>query len=97
MKLLIIFIIITTSICKGKDVLDASRRHCPLCDSSVFSYCSDKLFHDSCCCNEPNSYYPLPFQCQFADCSFLHANTCVEHKLITACCCVGNFNVLYRQ
>lgn len=26
------------------------RRRCPVCDSSVFSYCSDKLLHDSCCC-----------------------------------------------
>lgn len=29
----------------------------------------------------------LPYQCHFADCSFLHANSCREHKLITACCC----------
>lgn len=28
-------------------------RHCPKCDSSVFGYCSDKLFHDSCCCSNP--------------------------------------------
>lgn len=24
---------------------------CPLCDSSVFEYCSHKLLHDACCCN----------------------------------------------
>lgn len=24
---------------------------CPLCDSSVFEYCSHKLLHDGCCCN----------------------------------------------
>ncbi|KYB26356.1 uncharacterized protein LOC103313726 [Tribolium castaneum] len=66
------------------------RRRCPLCDSSVYSYCSDKLFHDSCCCHNPNNPYDrLPYQCQFADCSFLHANTCQEHKLITACCCTS--------
>lgn len=29
----------------------------------------------------------LPNECQFADCSFLHSNTCREHRLITACCC----------
>ncbi|XP_060533155.1 uncharacterized protein LOC132706084 [Cylas formicarius] len=64
------------------------KRRCPICDSSVFSYCSDKLFHDSCCCHDPNNPYDrLPFQCQFADCSFLHANSCHEHQLITACCC----------
>ncbi|XP_075221813.1 uncharacterized protein LOC142324754 isoform X2 [Lycorma delicatula] len=59
---------------------------CPLCDSSVFSYCSDKLLHDACCCLNPfeNS---LPYQCQYADCSFLHSNSCREHHLITACCC----------
>lgn len=28
-------------------------RQCPKCDSSVFPYCSDKLFHDSCCCSNP--------------------------------------------
>ncbi|KAF2884689.1 hypothetical protein ILUMI_21486 [Ignelater luminosus] len=74
------------------------RRRCPLCDSSVFSYCTDKLFHDSCCCNNPqNPYYPLPRQCQFADCSFLHANSCQEHKLITACCCISHFNFVHRN
>ncbi|XP_039283332.1 uncharacterized protein LOC111055901 isoform X2 [Nilaparvata lugens] len=26
---------------------------CPLCDSSVYSYCSDKLLHDACCCLSP--------------------------------------------
>lgn len=26
---------------------------CPLCDSSVYSYCSHKLLHDSCCCGDP--------------------------------------------
>ncbi|XP_023726424.1 uncharacterized protein LOC111874825 [Cryptotermes secundus] len=60
------------------------RYDCPLCDSSVFSYCSDKLLHDACCCLRP---YELPYQCNYADCSFLHANSCREHKLITACCC----------
>ncbi|XP_050530836.1 uncharacterized protein LOC126899737 [Daktulosphaira vitifoliae] len=57
---------------------------CPLCDSSVYSYCSDKLLHDACCCLDPQD---LPNECQFADCSFLHSNTCKEHRLITACCC----------
>ncbi|KDR23927.1 uncharacterized protein LOC110831758 [Zootermopsis nevadensis] len=57
---------------------------CPLCDSSVFSYCSDKLLHDACCCLKPHE---LPYQCNYADCSFLHANSCREHRLITACCC----------
>lgn len=33
------------------------RRRCPLCDSSVYGYCSDKLFHDSCCCHNPNNPY----------------------------------------
>ncbi|KAL3286785.1 hypothetical protein HHI36_001279 [Cryptolaemus montrouzieri] len=66
-----------------------ARRRCPVCDSSVYSYCGDKLFHDSCCCTNPNNpYEQLPYQCNYADCSFLHANTCQEHKLITACCCV---------
>lgn len=27
------------------------RGGCPLCDSSVYSYCSGKLLHDACCCN----------------------------------------------
>nr|CAD7611987.1 unnamed protein product [Timema genevievae] len=26
---------------------------CPLCDSSVYSYCSNKLLHDACCCISP--------------------------------------------
>lgn len=32
-----------------------TRRQCPLCDSSVYSYCSEKLFHDSCCCHNSNN------------------------------------------
>lgn len=24
---------------------------CPLCDSSVYSYCSHKMVHDACCCD----------------------------------------------
>ncbi|XP_060856653.1 uncharacterized protein LOC132934365 isoform X1 [Metopolophium dirhodum] len=59
---------------------------CPYCDSSVYSYCSDKLLHDACCCLDPHDT-DLPNECQFADCSFLHSNTCREHRLITACCC----------
>lgn len=27
------------------------RGGCPLCDRSVYSYCSQKLVHDECCCN----------------------------------------------
>ncbi|CAH1111324.1 unnamed protein product [Psylliodes chrysocephalus] len=33
------------------------RRRCPVCDPSVYSYCTDKLFHDSCCCHNPNNPY----------------------------------------
>ena len=31
----------------------------------------------------------LPPECRLADCSFLHSNSCYEHKLITACCCTN--------
>lgn len=34
-----------------------TRKQCPLCDSSVYSYCGDKLFHDSCCCSNINNPY----------------------------------------
>ncbi|KAK7866119.1 hypothetical protein R5R35_011635 [Gryllus longicercus] len=60
---------------------------CPLCDSSVFGYCSEKLLHDYCCCHSRYDPEPLPYQCRYADCSFLHANSCKEHKLIAECCC----------
>lgn len=30
------------------------RGGCPLCDSSVYSYCSDRMIHDGCCCNAGN-------------------------------------------
>lgn len=35
--------------------LNTKRRPngCPYCDSSVYSYCSDKLLHDACCCLDP--------------------------------------------
>ncbi|CAH0728156.1 unnamed protein product, partial [Brenthis ino] len=58
---------------------------CPLCDSSVYSYCSHKQAHDSCCC-ENNNYYP--FGCRKSDCNFIYANSCQEYHLITRCCCV---------
>lgn len=29
---------------------------CPLCDSSVYSYCSYKQAHDSCCCGNGCKY-----------------------------------------
>ncbi|XP_014294700.1 uncharacterized protein [Halyomorpha halys] len=61
-------------------------QRCPYCDSSVFEYCSDKLLHDACCCLDPFEHQ-LPPQCKLADCSFLHANTCRDHHLITRCCC----------
>ncbi|XP_060805156.1 uncharacterized protein LOC106137416 isoform X2 [Amyelois transitella] len=57
---------------------------CPLCDSSVYSYCSKKQAHDACCCNSGLFGYG----CQKVNCNFLYANSCQEHQLITNCCCV---------
>ncbi|KAJ8713807.1 hypothetical protein PYW08_007427 [Mythimna loreyi] len=57
---------------------------CPLCDSSVYSYCYHKQAHDSCCCSSVFN----PYNCGKTDCKFLHANSCEEHHLITNCCCV---------
>lgn len=31
-----------------------ARGGCPLCDRSVYSYCSYKMIHDACCCNGGN-------------------------------------------
>jgi len=31
--------------------------YCPPCDPSVYSYCSYKMIHDSCCCNFPGNLY----------------------------------------
>ncbi|CAH2046035.1 unnamed protein product, partial [Iphiclides podalirius] len=58
---------------------------CPLCDSSVYSYCSYKQAHDACCC-EHSGY--LPFHCRNTNCNFVHANSCEEYHLISNCCCV---------
>ncbi|XP_063831557.1 uncharacterized protein LOC135080767 isoform X2 [Ostrinia nubilalis] len=58
---------------------------CPLCDSSVYSYCSYKQAHDACCCDNP-SY--MPFTCRKSSCGFLYANSCQEYNLISSCCCV---------
>ncbi|BES90569.1 Hypothetical protein NTJ_03377 [Nesidiocoris tenuis] len=60
--------------------------YCPYCDSSVYGYCTDKLLHDACCCLDPYEN-ELPLECKLADCSFLHANSCRDHNLITRCCC----------
>ncbi|XP_026315004.1 galectin-3 isoform X2 [Hyposmocoma kahamanoa] len=58
---------------------------CPLCDSSVYSYCSYKQAHDSCCCENP-AY--LPYNCRKSSCKSLYANTCEEYNLISSCCCI---------
>ncbi|EDW72122.1 uncharacterized protein Dwil_GK10320 [Drosophila willistoni] len=61
---------------------------CPLCDSSVYSYCSHKMIHDACCCDFPAATPQLrPQQCNFYDCSLLYAKSCYEHALIKNCCC----------
>lgn len=31
-------------------------RGCPLCDRSVYSYCSHKMIHDACCCHPGRLY-----------------------------------------
>ncbi|EDW00299.1 GH11933 [Drosophila grimshawi] len=59
---------------------------CPLCDSSVYTYCSHKMVHDACCCDFP-VHQPRPSQCVYFDCSLLYAKSCYEHALIKNCCC----------
>ncbi|XP_062141054.1 uncharacterized protein LOC133849163 [Drosophila sulfurigaster albostrigata] len=60
---------------------------CPLCDSSVYSYCSHKMIHDACCCDFSASPQLRPPQCAYYDCSLLYAKSCYEHALIKNCCC----------
>ncbi|XP_076666094.1 uncharacterized protein LOC143367804 [Andrena cerasifolii] len=73
-----------------------ANRRCPLCDSSVYPYCGEKLLHDACCCTDPYTH-ALPYQCKLADCRFLHANNCREHKLIATCCCSDDYRSLLRS
>ncbi|KAK9497812.1 hypothetical protein O3M35_003732 [Rhynocoris fuscipes] len=80
------FILLTYSTATVVPVDNVKRPPCPYCDSSVYSYCSGKLLHDACCCLNPYEH-ELPIECKLADCSFLHANSCREHFLITRCCC----------
>ncbi|EZA61574.1 hypothetical protein DMN91_003870 [Ooceraea biroi] len=68
---------------------------CPLCDSSVYPYCGEKLLHDACCCTE--SHHDLPYQCRLADCRFLHASTCREHRLIANCCCSDDYRAILKS
>ncbi|XP_076165598.1 uncharacterized protein LOC143145769 [Ptiloglossa arizonensis] len=68
---------------------------CPLCDNSVYPYCGEKLLHDACCCTDPY-LHELPYQCKLADCRFLHANSCREHRLIATCCCSDDYRSLLR-
>ncbi|XP_033229193.1 uncharacterized protein LOC117180794 [Belonocnema kinseyi] len=72
------------------------QQRCPLCDSSVYSYCGEKLLHDACCCTDPY-IHELPHQCRLADCSFLHSNSCREHKLIANCCCSDEYRNLLKS
>ncbi|XP_020283894.1 uncharacterized protein LOC109854821 [Pseudomyrmex gracilis] len=69
------------------------QNKCPLCDSSVYPYCGEKLFHDACCCTDSHD---LPYQCKLADCRFLHANSCKEHRLIANCCCSDDYRTVLR-
>ncbi|XP_014480114.1 PREDICTED: uncharacterized protein LOC106747267 [Dinoponera quadriceps] len=68
---------------------------CPLCDSSIYPYCGEKMFHDACCCTEYHQH-DLPYQCKLADCRFLHANSCREHRLIANCCCSDDYRTLLK-
>ncbi|XP_012286894.1 uncharacterized protein LOC105703236 [Orussus abietinus] len=72
------------------------KKGCPLCDSSVYPYCGDKLLHDACCCTDPY-LHELPYICRLADCKFLHANSCREHRLISNCCCSDQYRSLLRS
>ncbi|XP_015431890.1 PREDICTED: uncharacterized protein LOC107188154 [Dufourea novaeangliae] len=74
----------------------SQNRRCPACDSSVYPYCAEKLLHDACCCTDPY-IHDLPYQCRLADCRFLHANTCREHKLIATCCCSDDYRSLLKN
>ncbi|XP_011704791.1 PREDICTED: uncharacterized protein LOC105460046 [Wasmannia auropunctata] len=67
---------------------------CPLCDSSIYPYCGEKLLHDACCCTNSHD---LPYQCRLADCRFLHANSCMEHRLIANCCCNDDYRAFLRS
>ncbi|XP_011163829.2 uncharacterized protein LOC105198706 [Solenopsis invicta] len=66
---------------------------CPLCDSSIYPYCGEKLLHDACCCSDSHD---LPYQCRLADCRFLHANSCREHRLIANCCCNDDYRAILK-
>ncbi|XP_012246926.1 uncharacterized protein LOC100742996 [Bombus impatiens] len=72
------------------------NKKCPLCDSSVYPYCGEKLLHDACCCTNPYTH-DLPYQCKLADCRFLHANSCREHRLIATCCCSDDYRFLLKS
>ncbi|XP_017761212.1 PREDICTED: uncharacterized protein LOC108551519 [Eufriesea mexicana] len=72
------------------------NKKCPLCDSSVYPYCGEKLLHDACCCTDPY-IHDLPYQCKLADCRFLHANNCREHRLIAICCCSDDYRTLLKS
>ncbi|KAG7202818.1 hypothetical protein KM043_009975 [Ampulex compressa] len=71
-------------------------KKCPLCDKSVYPYCGEKLLHDACCCSDPY-IHDLPYQCKLADCRFLHANSCREHRLIANCCCNDDYRSLLKS
>ncbi|XP_012231433.1 uncharacterized protein [Linepithema humile] len=69
-------------------------QRCPLCDSSIYPYCGEKLLHDACCCTNSHD---LPYQCKVADCRFLHANSCREHRLIANCCCNDDYRAVLKN
>ncbi|KAH8375792.1 hypothetical protein KR200_010507 [Drosophila serrata] len=73
----------------GFGYVPPSQSGCPLCDSSVYSYCSHKMVHDACCCDFPATGpgQLRPPQCLYYDCSLLYAKSCFEHSLIKNCCC----------
>lgn len=65
----------------------SGRFGCPLCDASVYSYCSNKAVHDGCCCSGGRPPVGYGYPCPPSRCNFLYANSCYEHQLIVSCCC----------
>lgn len=50
---------------------------CPLCDASVYSYCSQKMLHDDCCCDFPGKEYILTYNSRI---SFFQLNCTINKE-----------------
>ncbi|XP_017793586.1 PREDICTED: uncharacterized protein LOC108575332 [Habropoda laboriosa] len=66
-------------------------------DDRRYNFPFDSIYRPSQSKRCPLCDNDLPYQCKLADCRFLHANSCKEHRLIAVCCCSDDYRSLLKS